>query len=142
MESDFFYEVDHRHVKQVASLEYSCVNKSIVYVITHERKARINTLSRSKSPKTQQVEGFTHMIVISNVFSRHRLGWYVCTRENFAYSNSFAKVSIPVKSLIPWASQGIIVLTGTETLQLFFSYVCKVKQFKELFCRSLKWNSC
>ena len=133
MESDFFYEVDHRHVKQVASLEYSCVNKSIVYVITHERKARINTLSRSKSPKTQQVEGFTHMIVISNVFSRHRLGWYVCTRENFAYSNSIAKVSVPVKSLIPWTNQGIIVLTGTETRQLFSRMFVMLIFFKELF---------
>ena len=36
---------------------------------------------------------------------------------------------------------GIIDSTKMETWQIFFSYVCKGKKFKELFTL-LKWNSC
>ena len=52
--------------------------KSIQYVTMHEWK----------TPKIQKVEGFMYMRT---------------TRENFAYSSSFAKVFAPVKSIIPWS---------------------------------------
>ena len=70
-----------------------------------ERKAPISKLSRSKSPKAQQVEDFTHSRITSDFFSHHRPRWYVCARKNFAYlKKNVAKVSVPVKSIILWLS--------------------------------------
>ena len=51
--------VEHIHDDPFASLDYVPVNKSIIYVTTQIAKAPIK-LSRRKTPKTQQVEGFPH----------------------------------------------------------------------------------
>ena len=75
----------------------------MAYVTMHERKALINMLSRSKTPKTQQVEGFMEARITNDSFSRHRPGWLFCARENFAYSSSFVKVSVFVKNISPWS---------------------------------------
>ena len=56
-----FPEIKNRHDDLVASVEYARVNESIIYATTHEEKSLINVLSSSKTPKMQQVEGFTHM---------------------------------------------------------------------------------
>ena len=58
-----FFRGGHRHDNLVASFEYARVNKSIIYVTMHERKAPINNLSRRK---TQQIETFTHMRITSD----------------------------------------------------------------------------
>ena len=50
------------------------------------------------SHRKTQVEGFTHTRITSEFFGRQSLGWYVCSRENFAYLCFFANVFIPVKS--------------------------------------------
>ena len=52
---------------------------ALTHVTTHERKAPINMLFCSKTPKAQQVEGFTRMRITSNYFSHHQPGWYVGT---------------------------------------------------------------
>ena len=103
----------------VPSLNYAPVNKFIIYVTIYEQKTAINKLSRSKTPKTQ-VEGFTHMRIASDLFSRHQPGPYVCARKNLVYLRSFANVSVPVRSIIPlWQ------------LTAFMS--CHVFQRKQLF---------
>ena len=96
-ETDAVSKVKHRCNNPVTSLEYACVNKSILYVTTHKRKAPINMLSRSKTPKPQQVEGFTHMRITSTYFSHHKLRWHV---ENLACLSSYAKAPVPLKSII------------------------------------------
>ena len=62
----------------------------------------MNIYSQSETPKAQQIGGFTHTRITSEFFGRQSPGWYVCARENFAYLCYFAKVSIPVNSIIPW----------------------------------------
>ena len=51
--------VEHIHDDPFASLDYVPVYKSIIYVTMRIAKAPIK-LSRRKTPKTQQVEGFPH----------------------------------------------------------------------------------
>ena len=55
--NEAFFEVEHIHDDPVASLDHVPVYKFVViiYVATHEQKAPINILCRSKAPKTQQV---------------------------------------------------------------------------------------
>ena len=74
-----------RHDNPVKSLQYACVNKLIIYVTMQERKAPINMLSRSNTPKTQ-IEGFTHMWTSSEP------GWCAYSCENFA-------LKVPLQSL-------------------------------------------
>ena len=100
-ESDAFSEVKHEHDNPITSLEYAPVSKFIIHVTMHERKASINISSCSKTTKPQQGEGFAHMRVTGYFFIRHRLGWYVCAHKTFAYLSSFAKVSVPAKSISP-----------------------------------------
>ena len=50
-ESDAFSEVEHKHGDRVTSIQHARVNRSIIYVTRHERKAPINKLSRRKTPK-------------------------------------------------------------------------------------------
>ena len=95
-ESDEVSKVEHRHGNSVTSLEYAHVNKSIIiYATTHERKAFINMLSRSKRPKAQQVEGFTHMRITSNYFSHHQNGKLgLCLFKFFCKSFPFCKAVV------------------------------------------------
>ena len=59
-DGNLFSEMVHRHESSVASHGYARVNKSIIYIATHERRALINKLSRSKAPKTNLVEHCQH----------------------------------------------------------------------------------
>ena len=86
----------NRTIKSEVLTMHTITSLLYTYVKTHEKKAPINKLSRSK---TQQVGSFTH--ITTDYFSRPLLGWYIGTRKNFAYLGSFAKVSVPVKSIIP-----------------------------------------
>ena len=65
-EREAFSELDRDMTiqSQVSNLQ---VNKSIVYVTTHEWKAPINKLSRSNKPKIQQVEGFAYVRITSDL---------------------------------------------------------------------------
>ena len=65
-DSDFFSKRQSSHKSK-----WVCVNKSIIYVKTHERKAPINKLSRNNTLKTQQVEVFAHLRKINDPFIRH-----------------------------------------------------------------------
>ena len=60
-------------------------------------KDLIYKLSRSKAPKTQQFCHYRHARKTSGLF----LLYDVNSRNNFANLGSFAKVSIPVGSIIP-----------------------------------------
>ena len=66
-ETDGFFKLEHRHDYSITSLECARVNKSIIYVTTHVRKAPIHMLSRRKTPKTQQVECFTHTRITGEI---------------------------------------------------------------------------
>ena len=48
------------------------------------------------------------------------MGVNCSSRKNLANLGSFAKVSVPIESIIPWPVQGIIDYTGMETWQIFF----------------------
>ena len=89
-----FSEETHRHSNSVASLYYAWVNQAIMYVTKYKWKTPMNMLSYSNTPKTQQVERFTHTKITSDISYHHRPGWYFCARENFAYliiwSNDFS----------------------------------------------------
>ena len=61
----FSSEVEHWHNNLVASFQYPRINKRIIYITTHEQKAPINMLSRSKTPKLQQVRNFMRMRITS-----------------------------------------------------------------------------
>ena len=58
-DSDCF-EAEHRYPNPVTCVEYARFNKSIIYVIIHMQKVPISMLSRSETPKTQEVEDYTH----------------------------------------------------------------------------------
>ena len=66
-ESDPVAAVDHRQGCSVASFQYTRVNKSIIYVTMHKWKARIDVLSCSKAPKTQQNAGYKHQKTASGL---------------------------------------------------------------------------
>ena len=49
-----FFEVEHRYDNQDESFERARVNKAIIYVTMHKRKAPITILPSSKVLETQQ----------------------------------------------------------------------------------------
>ena len=49
------------------------------------KKAPTNKLCRSKTRNLQQAEGFTHPRKPVPFFSSHQPGYYVGTRNNFAF---------------------------------------------------------
>ena len=71
-------------------------------------KARIYKLSSSKAPKTQQICHHGHATKTSGLFLFYDTSVGFNSRNNFANSGSFAKVSVPFQSIIPW---GTIVLS-------------------------------
>ena len=93
-----FPKVEHRHGNSVASFYYAHVNKSIsIYVAIHEQRAPINMLSRSKTPKTHQVEGFTDMRIASDSFvAFDQDGTFAPVKTLVIY------ILVPVKSIIAW----------------------------------------
>ena len=74
--------MEHRHDNPVTSLEHAHVNQSIIYITTHERKAPINVLSRRKTTKTKQVEGFTYM------YMRETSGFLVTTDRDGTFAST------------------------------------------------------
>ena len=70
--------------------------------------ARIYKLSSSKAPKTQQICQYSHGRKASGPFLLYDTGVGFSSHNNFANLGSFAKVSVPVGSIIPWSNQGII----------------------------------
>ena len=65
-----------------------------------KKKAPIHKLSRSKAPKTQQIYHYRHTRKISGPFSLYGTGFDFSSRNNFAMLGSFAKVSVPVETII------------------------------------------
>ena len=77
-------QIEHRHCNPVASIEPAYITKFIIYFTVHERKKNINKFSRSKTPKQQQVEGFTHLRQTSCI---------LVSTQNFAYLSCLKKFS-------------------------------------------------
>ena len=101
-ESDTVFKVEHRHGNSVASLQYTRVNKSIIFITMRKRKAPTNMLSRSKvpkAPKAQQVAGHKHFEKQENLLER------VLTLARSHPHNHLAKVSVSVKTIIPCLDQ-------------------------------------
>ena len=65
------------------------------------KKAPIYKLSRSKSPKPQQIRHSRHTRKISGLFLLCNTGVDFSSRNNLANLGSFAKVSVPVQFIIP-----------------------------------------
>ena len=58
--------------------------------------------SSSKAPKTQRICHYRHVTKTSSLILLHDTGIGFSSRNNFANSGSFAKVPVPVESIIPW----------------------------------------
>ena len=97
-----FSEVKHRHDNPVASFKCARIKKSIIYITMRKQKALVNILSRSKAPKTQQNCHYRHPRKASWLFLWHYTGIEFSSRNNFANSGSFVKVSVRFQSSIYW----------------------------------------
>ena len=98
-ESDTVFKVKYRHGNSVASLQYTRVNKSIIFITMRKRKAPINMLSCSKVSKAQQVAGYKHFEKQEDLLER------VLTLARSHPHNHLAKVSVSVKTIIPCLDQ-------------------------------------
>ena len=127
-----FFWSETQTFKSCRSIDYARNNKSIMcsndlcrpiekYIYVSE-KAPICKLSRSKEPKTQQTCGYRHTRKTSRLFKWHRTGVHFCSFNNFANLGSFAKVSVPVESIIPW-SQTVFSRSCDTMLSLAEPYV-------------------
>ena len=104
-----FSKVEHKYKNPVESLDYACINESLS-VTMHQRKVPINMLSRSKAPKTQQVEHlstseknqWTFLVVTIQ-------GATLAPSKDFVYLGFFEKVSALVYLLFLDLSAGYIV---------------------------------
>ena len=95
--SEVFLEVEHKHDNPVASLDYACVNKSMIYVT----KWWVQT---PKALKIQQFEHSQYPRIASDSSSCIQPWWYLDTHnKNFACLDSFAKVFVSGKPIIPGA---------------------------------------
>ena len=105
-----------------------------------QRKAPGNKLSCSKTPKTQQVEGFPHLKK-QVIFSGHCPRCCVCPHNNLACLGSFAKVSVSVQSIIPCLVQGIKDIQERE-LDKFFLVCWPPQRFFKSCLPCFKWDGC
>ena len=106
---DAFSDEEHRHKNPVASIDYALINKSIIYFTTHKRKAPINMLSRSKAPKTQQLEKICWVSVpVKSITPCSAQGIIDCkgteTRQIFSLRSVIAKNSRVVYLYFKWNS--------------------------------------
>ena len=70
-----------------------------------KEKAPIYKLSRSKTPKTQQICHYRHATKTSGTFLFYDMNVDFNSPNNFAKNfRSFAKVSVPLQFIIPWFS--------------------------------------
>ena len=99
------------------SLGYVHGNMSIIFfndlckpirIYIYARKKHFYKLSCSKASKTQQICGYKHTRKNSKLFQWHRTGIEFMPRNNFANLVSLAKVSIPVRSIIPCSAVVLI----------------------------------
>ena len=95
------FQVEHRHGNSAASLKRARVTKSITYIIMRKEKAPIYKSSRSKVSKTQQICHYRYVRKTSGLFLLRDMGAGSSSRNYFANLGSFAKVSVPVGSIIP-----------------------------------------
>ena len=80
---------------------------SLLYIV--QQKAPIYMLSRSKAPKTQQVEHCQQPKKNEGFSSRHQLVRHISTHKIFAYSGFFSKVAVSVKSIfLNWELSAIV----------------------------------
>ena len=73
-----------------------------MYIMTHKEKAPIYKLSRSKVFKTQQICHYRKTRKTRVPFSLYDIDIDFSYRNYLANSGSLAKVSVPVRSIIPW----------------------------------------
>ena len=69
--SKAFFKSEHKHDNPVLFLDCVCAKISVIHVTTRSEKPPISNLFYNKTPKTQQVEGFTHVRKASEFFSSH-----------------------------------------------------------------------
>ena len=90
-----------------------------------QKKAPIYKLPRSKAPKTQQICHHRH----ARLFLEHFYGmtWAstLALENNFANLGSFAKVSVPVRSIIPCYN---LNSTNKSCRMLFYRVLTQVVQ--------------
>ena len=67
----------------------------------------------SKTPKTQQVEHFKQSRTTSEFSVSTKRDFTLVPRNNFSCAGSIAKVSVLVKSIIPW-----IIITLLKTIMI------------------------
>ena len=65
-----------------------------------KEKASIYYSFCSKAPKTQQICQYRKVIKTIGLFLLHGAGVGLCSRNNFSNPGSFARVSVPVGSII------------------------------------------
>ena len=73
-------------------------NKKYIYA---SEKAPIYMLSRSKAPKRRKFECHKQTRKTSRLFLWHCMGVELSSQNNYTNLSSFAKVSIPVETIIP-----------------------------------------
>ena len=124
------------------SLGYAGGNKSIIFFNNLCKLIEIYIYVRTKHPFTsypaekhpkQQTCGYRHTTKTSGLFYWHRTGADYSSHNNFANLGSFAKVSIPVGSIIPWL-QGCQLPDFSPRSQTFcytadFFYIFKTTTF-------------
>ena len=96
-ESDAIFEVKHRHGNPVISLQCA----SVIHIAMHENKAPIYKLSHSNTPNYSKFR-LTDIRENRCTFLWCRTGVDISSRNNFANLGSFAKVSVPLESIIPY----------------------------------------
>ena len=83
-----------------------------------------------QSTQTQQTRGYRHTTNTSGLFLSRDTGIGFSFRNIVANLGSFAKVPVPVGSIIPWAYQGIIDRTGMGTGEIFSRMFVIAKKLK------------
>ena len=101
-ESDAISEVEHRHGNSFTSLPFAHVNKLIIYFTMHKQKTLIYKLSHSKASKHGKFRSADIYEKNQWTFLWCRTGIDFNSCNNLANKGFFAKVSVPVESIIPW----------------------------------------
>ena len=94
-ESDADSEVKHRHGNSVASLQYTRVDKLIIYITIHKQKHSFTSYPTAKHQNTANFDLQTYeKDQWTFLWYRKRIDFASC--NNLANRGSFAKVSVPV----------------------------------------------
>ena len=84
-----------------------------------KEKAPIYKSSRRKAPKTQQICHYEHVRKTRGLFLLHDKGVGFSSHNNFANLGSFAKVSVPVRSIIPRFDSANIGANWAANIQVY-----------------------